>query len=315
MDRDRDAAHLPSNSYIPQDRGLGRPVDRRQEMYEPSPFAAQKVLPHGDVTPDGSRPWPKPSMTSRVLVYGGAAVAAAAVTAGAVLAVRTIADRISGNDDLDRDAERAAEKARARVYDAGRGRYAAPRFAGLTEVERNAMRARARARMSEDDEARSRLRARAGAPNPNNDGAYDQRADQGRTRSDLGGPAMRPRRPRPQPKPKPTNLLGDIEHTAQSLTRNINGIVGAIGSAVAAFRTVAAQAEGVVKEFHGTADQIRGFLGSAGRSASDAAAANRFADHGPARPGADAYRRPRRSDMVDLRDDSGDVQSARTHRL
>ena len=40
------AGQMPQNSFIPEDRGLGRRVDRRQESYAPSPYAAQRVLPH-----------------------------------------------------------------------------------------------------------------------------------------------------------------------------------------------------------------------------------------------------------------------------
>ena len=76
-----DTDHLPSNSYIPQGGGLGRPVDRRQETYQPSGHASRPIPPHGDVSPDGRRVWPQPSMTSRVLVYGGMGIAAAAATA------------------------------------------------------------------------------------------------------------------------------------------------------------------------------------------------------------------------------------------
>lgn len=288
-----DAGRMPENSYIPDedrraDRGLGRRVDRRQEAYAPSPYAAQKVLPHGSVNREGDRAVPEHSMTSRVLVYGGAAIAAAAATAGVVLAVRKVADLVSGNDELDRDADRAADKARQRVYDAGRG--VPPRFAGMTEREREAMRARARARFEQDDRERARTRAEARA-----------RADRDEDHA--------PRRPRPAPRPARSSLglLGDIEQSAASLSRNLNGIVGTVGAAMAAFRQVADQAEGVVREFHGTADQIRNFLGTGG---TDAPRSTRPA------PGRDPYRRPARRDVVDLRETGpAGVEGGRTHRL
>ena len=273
------AGQMPQNSFIPEDRGLGRRVDRRQESYAPSPYAAQRVLPHGDVSPEGDRAWPEPSLTSRVLVYGGAAVAAAAVTAGAVLAVRKVADIVSGNDEVDRDAdraaERAAERARKQVYDSSRGRSSAPAFAAMPEREREAMRARARSQAAADDARRQRMRDEA-------------------KRSERPARAPEPGRRPPRPAQAPQrNLLGEIEHTAQTLTRNINGIVGAVTMAMAAFRSVANQAEGVVREFHGTADQIRGFLGTAGAGRPEAPRASRPSD---------PFRATPRRDVVDLRD-------------
>lgn len=291
-----DTDHLPSNSYIPQSGGLGRPVDRRQERYQPSGRAARRVPPHGDVSPDGSRVWPQPSMTSRVLVYGGAAVAAAAATAGAVLAVRKVADLVTGDDDLHRHADDEAERARARVYDEGRnrptsGRRTPPHMVAMREREREAMRARARARMREDEAERGRIRS-----------------DARHTRDE----SRKSRRPRPGI--QPMSFLDDVEHTAQRLTRTVNEVVTGLGAAVAAFRSVAAQAQGVMRDFHGAADQVRSFLDT-----------NQGADAKPT-PRRDPYRRPPRRDVVDLRDPEESTaarddtamaagDSGRTHRL
>lgn len=297
-----DTDHLPSNSYIPQGGGLGRPVDRRQETYQPSGHASRPIPPHGDVSPDGRRVWPQPSMTSRVLVYGGMGIAAAAATAGAILAVRKVADLVTGNDELDRDAEHAAERARVRVYDEARGRYAAPRMAAMLEHEREAMRARARARMRQEDAERDRLRAEAQA------GRRDDR---------------QPRRPRDEsrhrPRPgrgfQPMGFMDDVEQTAQRLSRTVNEVAGSIGAAVAAFRWVASQAQGVMQEFGDAANQLRSFLGT-----------GEAGQGGRSAPRRDPYRRPSRSDVVDLRDPadsvaggtgaaSGNVDGGRTHRL
>ena len=329
MARNSDPDRLPPNSYATRHRGPGKPVDRSQERYQPSPYAPQRTLPHGDVSLDGTRAWPQPSMTSRVLTYGGAALAAAAVTAGAVLAVRKVADLVTGNDDLDREADRQADKARARVYDVDRGR--APGFAKLDEDERAAMRARARRRAEEDRASADLLRAEAargkgerrredafgGRPANVPRGAFGpgSRGDRPEGRPD--GAPMRRRRP-PQ-KPASRGFLGDIEHSAESLTRNINGIVGAVGAAMAAFRSVSGQAEGILREFGDTADQVRSFL-HRGQDGDQPAPAYRPQAKRPAER--DPYRKPPRRDVVDLRDpetadDHGalDPESARTHRL
>lgn len=281
-----DTDHLPSNSYIPDRRGLGRPVDRRQETYVASAHVSRPIPPHGDVSPEGDRIWPEPSMTTRVLVYGGTALAAAAATAGAVLAVRKVADLVTGNDELDRDADDAAERARMRVYDEARGRSSAPRFAAMPEREREAMRARARARMRQDDAERDRLRA----------SARTSRAEE-----------HQPRRPsRPRRSFQPMGFLDDVEHTAQRLTRTVNEVVAGLGAAVAAFRSVSAQAQDIMEDFGDTANQVRSFLNSTG-SATDSTRSRA------------RYRRPSRSDVVDLRDPAETVQvdddMGRTHRL
>lgn len=55
----------------------------------------RRIPPHGDLSPDGQRIWPRPSKCSRMIVWTGAAVMATAATAGTVLALRHIADRIA----------------------------------------------------------------------------------------------------------------------------------------------------------------------------------------------------------------------------
>jgi len=103
---------------------------------------------------------------------------------------------------------------------------------------------------------------------------------------------------------QPMGFLDDVEHTAKRLTRTANEVAAGIGAAVEAFRSVSSQAQQVMHEFAGTAEQVRSFLG-AGSGAAGAAR--------------DPYRRPRRSDVVDLRDTaettSENDPDARTHRL
>jgi hypothetical protein len=282
-----DTDNLPSNSYIPDRGGLGRPVDRGQETSERSDHVSRRIPPHGDVSPEGDRAWPRPSMTSRVVVYGGTALAAAAATAAAVLAVKKVADVVTGNDELDRDADEAAERARVKVYDEASGRRSAPRYVAMSEREREAMRARARDRMRQEEIERDRLRANA---RRNRDDERD-------------APRSRPRPPRPAV--QPMGFLDDVEHTAKRLSRTVNEVAAGINAAVAAFRSVSTQAEQVMREFSGTAEQVRSFLGTG----SDSAGARR-----------DPYRRPRRSDVVDLRDTAEAMPptndpDARTHRL
>lgn len=260
---------LPSNTHVPPSVPFGEPIDRSQETYRPSPYPSQKPLPHGRVSPDGRRAWPEPSLTSRVLVWGGAAIAAAALTAGGILAVRKVADMVTGNDEIDRDADRAAEQARERVWKAARGEHD-------PEPPRDHPRRRA-------EQPRERMRA------PSSD---------------------RPTGPRgPRRSSQPSSFLGEIEQTAQRMTHGIQGVASALSSAVAGFRSVAGQAESVVREFTATADQIRSLLGSAGTPPAKA------------KP-RDDFRRPRKSAVVDLRDDAesrgteGSPQDeARVHRL
>lgn len=279
----KEPGQMPGNSYVPQPRGLGKPVDRSQERYRPSPHYSRGVPPHTGVSAGEEDPR-EHSLTSQVLVYGGMALAAAAVTAGGVLAVRKVVDLVTGDDDD----HPAPHKHR-------RPKPQAPRFADMSEREREAMRQRARARAAADGSFRAQRRDEAletRRPAP--------RADQDERRREDRRPQP-PRAPRPQQRASNgTGFLGEIEHTAQSLTQNLNSVVGAVTAAMAAFRSVADQAEGVVRQFHGTADGIRSFLGDPNRRSADDR--NRF-------------RRPARREVVDLRDDGAAEENARTHRL
>ena len=60
------------------------------------PSESRRIPPHGDVSPDGSRVWPRPSPTAKWLVWGGTALAAAAVTAGTVIVARQLLDAATG---------------------------------------------------------------------------------------------------------------------------------------------------------------------------------------------------------------------------
>ncbi|SEH70560.1 hypothetical protein [Paracoccus alkenifer] len=229
-----DSDHLPHNTHIPAGGGQRAPR-----------LESRRIPPHGDVSPEGDRIWPQPSNTARLLVYGGTALGVAAATAAGVLAVRKIADLVSGNDALDREADRAAEqaaeRARARVYAAAKSApsaraTAAPRFSAMPEPAA--------------DELRARRRMRQDAPT--------RRPPHEKPRAQ-GGP------PRPDPSPRTARkqgFLDEVESNAQRVTRTINEVAGAVGAAITGFRSVAAQADSIMREFGGAADQLRSFLGS-----------------------------------------------------
>ncbi len=270
----------------------GDPVDRRQETYRPSPYASQVTPPHGRVTPDGKRAYPHPSLTARVLVWGGMAVAAAAVTAGSVLAVNKVVDLVAGDDEPDHD-HRETHRAHSHdaMHDAPRPRRSlAPRFADMTEAERAQMRRRQRAREADMERHADAIRAQAKDHRP-----------------------MRRRR-KPQ-----MGLLEEIETNARHISASAEGIMASLGAAIAGFRTVAGQAEGVIREFSHTADQVRGFLGTADRSTSARKTPETRRE---------SFKRPLKREMVDLRDDADAARArgqdadkmqptsqARTHRL
>mgnify|MGYP003607611711 CR=1 FL=1 len=84
----------------------------------PGPAEARRIPPHGELSPDGSRPWPRPAGWARWLVWGGAGVAAAALTVATVEAGRLIADRLG-------DGPRRVP-GRGRLRPAGPAPFAAP---------------------------------------------------------------------------------------------------------------------------------------------------------------------------------------------
>lgn len=261
---------------------IGTPVDRRPEHYQPSPYNPRRIIPSGDVNTYGTRSTAEPSTAAKVVVWGGAGLITAAATAAAILTVRKVADLVTGNDDIDRDAEHAARKARERVWDNARDgktkprrksdRPHAPAFADMSERERGDVRHRADLRLEQDDAERARQREQA----------------------------RRTRRPA-KPAPRHKSFLHEIEDNATRLTTGVNGVVGSLSAAMAGFRLVASQAEGILKEFHTTADSIRSFL-------DNSASRDRQRRAGTAE-------RPRKSDMVDLRDDPTDPDPERTHKL
>ena len=194
------------------------PAKERYAAIEP-----RRIPPSGEVSPDGRRTWPEPSLTSKILVLGGAGIMAAAATAGAVLATRRIAGMIAGDEEH--------PVARPRL---------APRYAALDEDEREAMR------------RRSRERARSDA------------AEAARNRVEAARARDLPRR----------STAESLTDTATQLAGSLNGVMGSLTGAVAGFRSVAAQAGGILREFTDAADTVRAFLEDRnGRARRDAAEA------------------------------------------
>lgn len=228
------------------------------------PAESRRIPPHGDVSPDGGRVWPRPSTTAKWLVWGGTALGAAALTAGTVIAARHL---LGLSDDDDRSAQ-----PRSRV---------APRFAELSPQEREAMRERARARESQDARRAARLRAEA---------------------LHNAAPDARPRRRQP-------GLLQEVEANTASMSNGVDNVMRSLGAAMTGFRTVAAQAGAIMREFGDAADLVRGIMGRGGDQPGAAAPRCRGAPPAPPR-----QRRPdgRSHDpsqdrhgahMPDLRDD------------
>lgn len=228
-----------------------RPVpEGHRELAGPS--ESRRIPPHGDVSPDGRRVWPRPSPGAKWLVWGGTALAAAAATAGTVMLARQLLD--------------AGASSRRRR---GLERSMAPRFAELSPEERAAMRRRVRERDAEDARHLAALRAEAEA--------------------EARIPHDRPRR-RPAP-PRPS-LMQEVEANTASLQNGLENTMQALDVALRAFRGVAGQTSGILREFDGAAGLFRGIFGG-GRNDADCGAGSR------ARRSAAAHEPP----MPDLRDD------------
>lgn len=118
-----------------------RPVP--EGHHRPSgPAESRRIPPHGDVAPDGLRAWPRPSRPAKWLVWGGAGLAAAALTVGAAYAARGLVDLLADDkrapSPRSRDAAPAAPpKEPARKPRPPRATRRAPRQNLLQEVEAN----------------------------------------------------------------------------------------------------------------------------------------------------------------------------------
>lgn len=74
-------------------RDMKRDASRHAGFIHTGATESRRIPPSGHVSPDGRRNWPEPSMTSRIAVYGGVALAVAGGTAGLIM----LLDRLGGS--------------------------------------------------------------------------------------------------------------------------------------------------------------------------------------------------------------------------
>ncbi|KGJ11580.1 hypothetical protein EQ718_02270 [Paracoccus versutus] len=138
--------HTPADETS-QTRFGPRPVPEGHRR-PPGPVESRRIPPHGDVSPDGSHPWPRPSRGAKWLVWGGTGLVAAALTAGTVIAARHLIDLVSDDDGparprgtgTPRQAPKAPHEPRPKTQPARpvpQGRRRPPRQSLLQEVEAN----------------------------------------------------------------------------------------------------------------------------------------------------------------------------------
>lgn len=210
----------------PDSTRLYSAVDRSNETYEPSPHAARRTIPSGRVSPDGKRAWPQPSLTSRIIVFGGMGIAAAAATAGAVLAVRAIVDAVAGDDDDDLEAARQRARARrhgqsssARPSSSRPQRPSPARFADMDYDSSRAERERAE-------------RSRREAARRRNAGSHGSSG----------------------------SVVESVNETVASVTSGVRDVLATVTAAIEGFRSVAAQAGDVMADFNKAADQVKSMI-------------------------------------------------------
>ncbi|MBM3604810.1 MAG: hypothetical protein FJX25_08645, partial [Alphaproteobacteria bacterium] len=106
---------------------------------------SSRIPPSGRVSPDGRQVWPEPSLTTKIIVWGGVALGVAGVTAAtSMLARKLVGDDNHASHRHDRH-----------------GSTSAPRFAGLDANEQEEIRRRVHAQAREDALHAAELRAKA----------------------------------------------------------------------------------------------------------------------------------------------------------
>lgn len=250
------------------------------------PSEWRRIPPSGEVSPDGSRSYPRPSRSAKWLVWGGTALAAAAATAGTVYAARHIAGLISGDD---RDPPRRRPDAPRGYSNAPRGYSAAPRAYEDLSPRRPPVQS---PHDRFQDEARPRAEARTE-----------------RFQSDRS----QPERARPAQKRRP-NLMQEIQSNTTSLSDSVDSVMRTLTSAVAGFRGVAGQAGSIIRDFNDAAALVRSIIDAKPAARQD------FAEDRTPRPAAKRPGGPaRRAAAPDLHgspvEDDPAARNPRTHRL
>lgn len=151
-----DHSHKPTEAdHTSQTRFGPRPVPQGHHRGDDYPFqerASSRVIPSGPVSPDGRSAYPTPSLTSKIVVWGGIALGVAGVTAATVIAARKVGDMMADDTPEPTRPAQGYKPQKAHV---------APRFSELDEDQQEAMRRRVRARARADEEELARLRASA----------------------------------------------------------------------------------------------------------------------------------------------------------
>ncbi|MEE2859923.1 MAG: hypothetical protein ACU0DH_13805 [Paracoccus sp. (in: a-proteobacteria)] len=157
--------------------------------------------------PSASRGLSKDASTAtKVIVWGGMALGVAGLTAAATMTARKLIGP-----------RHPAPRIQGPVH--------APRFAEMTEAERDEVRRRVRAQALEDDRESARLRVEAAE-------------------------ARHPR----------GNFAQDLTRTATELTDSLNGVAQSISDAFESFRGVSRQANSILGDFVVAADQLKAIL-------------------------------------------------------
>ena len=230
--------------------------DRRGEAPN-SPYESRRIPPSGDVSPDGQRIWPRPSLAAKVLVWGGTGIAAAALTAGTILAARRLAEIAGGGSHHREDAPRPQSRAAAAPVrtapPASSPAHLAPRFADLADEARDAMIARSRHRELEDALAAAEMRAKA--------------AEEALRRARIEARSKARHRARP----KAQSLLSEVESNTRKIGSSAESTINSLGAALTGFRAVAGQAGSIISDFEGAAKLIRSLFAQGKEAAGEAA--------------------------------------------
>ncbi|MCF3973897.1 hypothetical protein [Paracoccus salsus] len=148
---DDDIHNLTEADRTSQTRFGPRPVPKGHKTASPyphKPMRASRVIPSAPMSPDGRHAYPAPSLSSKIIVWGGVALGVAGLTAGALMAARKLSD--SGSEDRPRPHRRATKQ-----------RTHAPAFAGMTPDEQEAVRRRVRDQARRDSRESAQARATA----------------------------------------------------------------------------------------------------------------------------------------------------------